>query len=216
MSRRGARIGLGLAALALLWGCSSIDRGPAEFARVRQESPDRKIVRSGEIAVTVATPAEAELQVQRIVTEAGGLVESSHVAAANVSLHCRVPADRLDAAMDAIAALGTEERRSISATDVTEQHFDLSTRLANNLALRDRLKRLLDRATDVEDVLAIEKELTRIQSEIETMQASVARLDSQVALSELAVTLERRQILGPLGYVAYGAWWAISKLFVIR
>jgi hypothetical protein len=108
------------------------------------------------------------------------------------------------------------ESRSTFASDVTEQHADLSTRLANNLALRDRLKLLLDRAQDVEDVLAIERELTRVQSEVETMQASHERLDSQIALSELSVGLERRQILGPLGYVAYGLWWGISKLFVIR
>lgn len=93
---------------------------------------------------------------------------------------------------------------------------DLTTRLTNNRALRDRLKLLLDRAKDVEDVLAIEKELTRIQSEVETMQATLDRLDSQIALSELSVTLQRRQILGPLGYVSYGLWWTISKLFVIR
>ena len=51
---------------------------------------------------------------------------------------------------------------------------------------------------------------------IETMQASLDRLNSQVALSELSVTLQRRTILGPLGYVAKGLWWGISKLFVIR
>lgn len=55
-----------------------------------------------------------------------------------------------------------------------------------------------------------------MQSEIETMQARFDRLKSDVELSALSVTLRRRRILGPLGYVSYGLWWAFSKLFVIR
>ena len=133
-----------------------------------------------------------------------------------VTLVCRIPAAQLDAAMDRIAALGKEEGRSTSATDVTDQYADLETRLRNNSALRDRLQVLLKRATKVEDVLAIEKELNRVQSEVETMQGRLDRMKSQVALSALKVTLERRVVLGPLGYVGYGLWWAISKLFVIH
>lgn len=100
--------------------------------------------------------------------------------------------------------------------DVTEQYSDLDTRLRNNLALRERLQQLLHRASDVEDVLAIEKELSRIQSEIETMQARFDRLKSEVELSALSVNLQRKRILGPLGYAGYGLGWAFSKLFVIR
>ena len=187
----------------------------AGFARGGQ-SIDRKVIRSGDLSLTVNDPADALVEAQEIVTAAGGFLEWSNVAEASVSLRSRVPADKLDSTLDAIAALGSVDSRSVSASDVTAQHADLTTRLANNRALRDRLKLLLDRAKDVEDVLAIEKELTRIQTEIETMQATLERLDSQVALSELSVTLQRRRILGPLGYVGYGLGWAISKLFVIR
>ena len=104
----------------------------------------------------------------------------------------------------------------MSAADVTEQYTDLETRLRNNLALRDRLQQLLQRAKDVEDVLAIEKELNRIQSEIETMQAQFDRLKSEVELSALSINLQRKRVLGPLGYIGYGFWWGFSKLFVIR
>jgi hypothetical protein len=118
--------------------------------------------------------------------------------------------------MDLVASLGDEERRSSGATDVTDQYADLETRLRNDLALRDRLQELLKRADDVEDVLAIEKELNRLQSEIESIQARFDRLKSQIELSRLSVRLERKRILGPLGYLGYGLWWGLSKLFVIR
>jgi chromosome segregation ATPase len=180
-------------------------------------SQDRKMVQSAVLAVSVDAPEETSSEVERLVKQAGGFVERSTATKdSNVSLHCRVPAPQLDQTMDAIAALGSEKFRSISAADVTEQYSDLETRLRNDLALRERLQQLLSRATDVEDVLAIEKELNRIQSKIETMQARFDRLKSEVELATLSVTLKRKRILGPLGYAGYGFWWALSKLFVIR
>ena len=207
-----------LAIVVVALACASVEesRQPEPVAP-GNASADRKIVRSGELVVAVDRPDEASPEVERIVAQAGGFVERSTAAKdSNVWLVCRVPASQLDQIMEAVAALGDEERRSVSAFDVTEQYSDLETRLRNDLALRDRLQQLLRRATDVEDVLAVEKELNRIQSEIETMQVRFDRLKSEVELSALFITLQRKQILGPLGYAGYGLWWVFSKLFVIR
>jgi Rad3-related DNA helicase len=186
----------------------------------RERSPalaDRKVIRSGQLALSLSDLEEARREVERLVAEAGGYVEqSSTTRDSRVFLACRVPADHLDQAMDQIAGLGNEVRRSTSAADVTDQYADLEARLRNHAALRDRLQALLKRATKVEDVLAIEKELNRIQSELDSMQGRLDRMRSQVELSDLSVTIEREVVLGPLGYVGYGVWWAVSKLFVIH
>lgn len=214
MTRAGIILSIG--AMIAATACSSTP-GSVELVRMRGEaSAERKVIRTGSLVVSVAAPADAMAQVQRLVEESGGFIEWSNVGKEHVALRTRVPEPELDRTMDAIAALGTELSRSVSASDVTEQHADLTTRLKNSIALRDRLRALLDRASDVEDVLAIEKELTRIQSEIEGMQGSLDRIDSQIALSELSIDLKQEQILGPLGYLGYGVWWIVSKLFVIR
>ena len=190
---------------------------PAESIVEGRASPDRKLVRSGELAISVDSLDATSAEVQSLVKDAGGFVErSADTKESSVWLHCRVPAAKLDGIMDAVAHLGEERRRSVSAADVTEQLADLETRLRNNIALRDRLQELLQRASDVEDVLAIEKELNRVQSEIETMQARFDRLESEVELSALSINLRRKRTLGPLGHVGYGLWWGFSKLFVIR
>ena len=230
MMRRSAaayRTVVALSAATLALGCLSVEAEPlaggyAAFALPgialsTSASTDRKIVRSGDLTVSVDFPEKISPEVERLVKQAGGFVErSTSTKDSNVWLHCRVPAPQLDQIMDSVAALGEEERRSVSAADVTEQYADLETRLRNDLALRERLQQLLSRAGDVEDVLAIEKELNRIQSEIETIQARFDRLKSEVELSALSISLQRKQILGPLGYVSYAIWWALSKLFVIQ
>lgn len=93
---------------------------------------------------------------------------------------------------------------------------DDEARLRNSIALRGRLQQLLDRANNVEEALAIEKELARIQAEIESMRARLDRMKSEVELATLSLTLERKRVLGPLSYVGYGMFWALSKLFLIR
>lgn len=117
--------------------------------------------------------------------------------------------------MDELSELGSVESRTVSSDDVTQQHQDIGVRLKNARALRSRLRDLLTRATDVEDVLAIERELTRVQSEIESMEFQLRDLDSRIELSRLTVRLQRKRVLGPLGYLGYGIWWGFKKLFVL-
>ena len=219
---------LGLALILTGAACTSSPESPAPHvarsglavAESHQQDfagGERLLVRSGSLTLAVDDPAESAVEVTRRIEAAGGLVEHSNATSEHgVSLRARVPADRLDATLDAIAALGDEKHRSLSAADVTDQVSDLEARLRNNLALRDRLQTLLERADDVKDVLAIEKELNRLQAQIESMQARYDRLQKDVAMSVLSVQLEQARILGPLGYLGAGLAWALSKLFVIR
>jgi chemotaxis protein histidine kinase CheA len=202
-----------LASIAL--GCGA-DLASRPMAAREATSDGRKVAKTAELSVEVADPEKAAAEVERVVSGEGGFVERSTAEKdAKVWLTCRVPAAQLDRLMDAIAALGTEESRSTTTLDVTDQYADLDTRLRNAQAVRGRLQELLSRAKDVSDVLAIEKELTRIQSEIETLQGQLDRLKSEISLSALSVTLEPKHVLGPLGYLGYGLFWGIAKLFVL-
>ncbi len=204
-----------LASIPGLLACASTPL--AEFSQAPQQSTVRKIVRTGDLDVSVSDTAVALREAERLVAEVDGFIEWSSVdTGKSVRLRARVPANELVTIMDALSGLGVEQYRSVSAADVTDEHADLSTRLANDISLRDRLRALLERATDVEEILAIEKELNRIQTEVESLQGRLDRLDSQIVLSELTVGLAREQILGPLGYVGYGLWWTLSKLFVLH
>ena len=157
------------------------------------------------------------LQVERLVRESGGFVERSAAGRdAKVSLQCKVPSVHLDRVLDGVAVLGKVERRSVSGADVSGQYGDLEARLRSSIALRDRLKGLLERASSIEEALRIEREITRVQAEIETMQTRLARLTSESELAALAVTLQRKQRLGPVAHAGRFLWRAVAGLFVIR
>jgi hypothetical protein len=203
-----------------LLGCASAGGDESSVAADRTKSgavSDRLLVKTAELRVAVEAVATAADSASALAQGMGGYVAGSSVAGeASAHLDLRVPAARLDEALDALAALGEERARSVAASDVTAEVSDLE---ANQRALRDRLRALLARAQKVEEVLEVERELTRLQTEIDGGEARLTHLRTGVALSALGLELERRKkprILGPLGYLFVGTKWFVTKLFVIR
>ncbi len=176
----------------------------------------RSLIRTASLTIEVDEVDVAAKAAEQLATEVGGYVESRQTSEETRGyLVLRVPADALDGALDRLAALGDVDHREVGATDVTGQLADLEARLTNDKALRDRLRALLERATDVKDVLAVEEQLTRLQTAIDTAEGTLKRMREQVALSQVTVRLERREILGPLGYLGYGLYWIGKKLFIL-
>jgi hypothetical protein len=103
----------------------------------------------------------------------------------------RVPAERFEEALGEIEKLGPVPEREIVAQDVTEEYTDLKLRLANARKLRDKLTALLDRAENIQDILAIEKELSRVTGEIERLEGRLNKLKHQVAFSKISVAFAR-------------------------
>jgi hypothetical protein len=117
---------------------------------------------------------------------------------------------------DSVTTLGDVESRTITASDVTEQLVDLDARLNALRATRDRLRQLLERADEVQDVISVERELGRVQGELESLEGRLELLRTQVAMSELSLRMTQEPVLGPLGAILAGAASLIGKLFVIR
>ena len=189
---------------------------PGRLAMALAET-ERLYVLTASQTVEVKEIASAMKQVDSVIQKSGGYVQSQSVREEEQAyLVLRVPAPQLRPVLDAMAALGSEESRSVASQDVTEQYIDTEARLKNAIALRDRLKALLGQAKGVKDILEIEKELTRVQSDIDSMEGRLKKLKGQVDLAQIDLTLKRKKILGPLGYIVYGIGWVIQKLFVIN
>lgn len=209
--------------VAMLSGCATTYReasGDAMAAVPHTESAEqssRMLIKRAWLLLEVSNVTDAVSRVTDIAKQSGGYVESSSDSggeSAHVTL--RVPGGSLTSTMASLESIGKMTSRSISSEDVTEQYVDLDARLKTMVALRDRLRALLDKAHDVKDVLAIEKELSRVQADIDSMQARLKALKGKVELASVSISIKRRRILGPLGYVLKGAWWTVEKLFVIQ
>ena len=184
-----------------------------EFATAAQQ---RLLVRRATVAIEVDDVAPVAGRAAAVVTQLGGYVQSTQTSERSLYMVVRVPAPVLDAAADSLGKLGTVTSRGASGTDVTEQVMDADARLRSLVAVRDRLRQHLERAQSVADVVAVERELTRVQSEIDVLEGRLKRLRTDVALSELTLSASQRVVLGPLGALFAGLGKAIGKLFVWR
>jgi hypothetical protein len=176
----------------------------------------RKVIRTGAITVSVTSTQNASKLAEEYVKSFDGYVEKSSTTNGETWMQVRVPAVRLDAFLDSIGKLGNEISRKLSGEDVTEQIADLDNRIKNESALRERLQQLLNRAQNVQEVLSIERELTRVQTELESLQGRLDRLTSLTDFSTVNIQLKPKRILGPLGFVGYGLYWVGSKLIFLR
>ncbi|NQT91561.1 MAG: DUF4349 domain-containing protein [Lentisphaerae bacterium] len=208
-----------LAALCVSGCATTAPRSMTSFDAI-ERSPGRDghmFVRRARLEIEVDDLEPAADTARAIAEKSNGYVEASRQTTdASIFLRLRVSADELDRVLDELAQLGNEISRQVSQQDVIETIVDLEAMLKNKVALRDRLRELVQRAEDVKDVLSIEKELTRVQTEIDSAEARLKRLRAQVSLASIELTIEPKRILGPLGFLGKGIGWIISKLFVIR
>lgn len=154
----------------------------------------RKKIRHGNLRLRVDDARSAAENVRQKVLAAGGEIqdeqENSYDRTQEIYLTVRVPAERLDSIMsDLCNQAGKVENRSVSESDITEVYYDTDARLIQKRALEKRYLEILQQAKNVEDILAIERELNQVRSDIESMDGQMRSFDKQVAMSTLVVSL---------------------------
>jgi hypothetical protein len=102
----------------------------------------------------------------------------------------RVPSNELGGAMADLRKLGRVEAESQNGEEVTQQYVDLEARLANARNAEQRLSAVLRQRTGkMQDVLDVEKEITRVRGEIEQMEAGRKALSRRVEFATINVRI---------------------------
>lgn len=156
----------------------------------------RSIIYTGTMQVRVQDVDRAARDATDRVRAAGGFVggdqRSSESSDARAELTLRVPADRFTTLIDQLAGLGKQERREIHTQDVTEETVDLDARIATQRARVDSARKLLARATTINELVTLENEVGRREADLASLEAKKRRLADLTALSTITVTF-----LGP-------------------
>jgi Domain of unknown function (DUF4349) len=165
-------------------------RGPANLYSPGQ---DLLIIKTGTLALQVtgidAALASATHQVDALGGYVSGSDRSGDGDTAQASVTFRIPAARWDEALTALRGLATKVLGEQSKTeDVTGQVVDLGARIKNLKATEQALQAIMNRATAIKDVLAVQEQLTTVRGQIEQMQAQQSGLEEQAAYSTVTVT----------------------------
>lgn len=128
--------------------------------------------------------------VEELARTSGGYL----VARTGNAITIRVPSEAFEAAVAAVTAMGDVLRRDVNVQDVTAEFRDAEVRLENLHAVRDRLEGLLAKAANVQEAIAVERELERVTAEIEQLKGRLKLLGHLVAYSTIHVAFEARPV----------------------
>lgn len=106
------------------------------------------------------------------------------------SMQLRIPSQKLDATLDALAKLGNVESRSLTAEDVSDQLVDFQARLKNLQKSEEALLKIMERSGSVRDVLQVSQQLSNTRESIERISAQLKSLQNQVAYSTITLNLQ--------------------------
>jgi hypothetical protein len=165
----------------------------ATSASTVSSAPDRKIVQTSSVELTVQDPKYSYDKIRSFVEPLGGYVESSEITGeqnVNATLTLRVPALRLEDAKANLRKLALHvDNEKSNAQDVTKQYVDTDARLRNLRAEESQYLLIMKSAVKVQDMLDVSEHLSQVRGEIEQQQAEFQALSKQIEMATIVVSL---------------------------
>lgn len=178
---------------------------------------NRLVIRNADLTIVVEDPAAVMSFISQMADDMNGFVVSSRlykrytdnsieVPEANITI--RVPADRLNEAMDLIKAQVNDpvqdiQVENVTGQDVTKEYTDLNSRLRNLEQTEQQLVEIQQEAKRTEDILNVYNQITYIREQIEIIKGQIQYYEESAALSSISVLLKAKASVQPL---QIGGW----------
>ena len=198
-SKRAALVGQNYEDKAMLRMYSESAASDASFGEMKKAAvnsaaqtawtAEKKLIKTGNVSLEVTNLAESISKVESWAENFSGYVASSSSSERDAWFSVRVPSADFENAMNSTGSLGKVLSHGMNSEDVSEQYYDLESRIQNKKVMKAKLENYLKSARDIKDLLQIEKELNSVISEIDSMEGRLKRLSNQVDYSTISVSL---------------------------
>ena len=177
-------------------GEQGTDTNGTEFEQVEGVNTEQKLIKTVNMSAETTEFDTLVADVRAKTESAGGYVENSDVGGdygMDMTRYAyfvlRIPADKLDDFVGEVKNASNVRSFGESTEDVTLQYTDLDTHIK---ALREELNALfsmMEQATSMEDILAIQSQITEVRYEIENYESQLRVYDNQVTYSTVYLDL---------------------------
>lgn len=151
---------------------------------------DRKIERFYDYTVETTDFDKDYQSIESLVAKYGGFFESSTIdrefpnesddSIRILNSTIKIPNDKSDEFRDELEGHGKILSSSNHINDFTKSYTDTSIRLKSKETELDKLNELLEKAENLEDVMAIQARILDVQAEIDQIKAAISDMDSRV------------------------------------
>ena len=166
----------------------------AEAPTTPSATAGRKIIYNARVVLVTEDLAKFDATLAKLIEARKAYVADSErtgSAGANRrgSWRVRVPVEAYDAFVAGVVKLGELVSLKADSQDVSEEFYDLEAREKAKAVEEQRLlKHLADSTGKLEEILNVERELSRVRSEIERMQGRLRALGNLTTLATVTIT----------------------------
>ena len=152
----------------------------------------RDIIFTADLTVAVPDVAAAGDEATRIIAGLGGFLYGQRTTAApepRTVLVFKVFPEDFQTALGRLGSIGDLRDQNVTADDVTERVVDLQSRINTADASVQRLRALLEQASDVKTIAELENQLLERETQLETLRGQLRTLENQVSLATITLSL---------------------------
>jgi hypothetical protein len=152
------------------------------------------IIRTASLSVRVKDVPKALDEARTTTENAGGFVGNETTTRdgqghERTRVVLRVPTDKYDEVLADLEGAGKLLDRTAKAQDVTDQVVDVESRIKSQRVSVARVRELMDQATKLSDVVALEGELSTRESDLDALLAQQASLKDRTSLATITLSL---------------------------
>ncbi|MEU3337609.1 DUF4349 domain-containing protein [Streptomyces sp. NPDC006668] len=157
------------------------------------------IIRTASLTVQVKDVPKALDRARTTTESAGGYVGDETTSRdpegrEHTRVVLRVPVDRYDEVLADLQGAGKLIDRTAKAEDVTDQVVDVDSRVKSQRVSVARVRELMDRATKLSDVVALEGELSSREADLEALLAQQASLKDRTSMATITLSLSETPV----------------------
>lgn len=193
--------------------------GGAEAGSIVSTDPTEKMVYTADVYAQTLDYDAAITALKAAVSAAGGYIENYSVSNGgsyysssyyegggrrSADYTIRVPAAQFEGFLSGIAAEFNVIDQNLYSENVTLQYVDLESRIRSLTTQQERLLELLGEAEDLDQILAIENQLTETRGEIESLTSSLRVLESRVSYSTVSLHISETTVYTPGAQAGFG------------
>jgi hypothetical protein len=168
-----------------------------EYSGEIQAETSRKLITSAYLELKTPDLEGAAAGVDALLEKYGAYCSSVNLHDNTRAYTLKVPAAQYKRFLEELAAIGRTVRLRETTEDAGRQYYDLDVRLQTQKALLQTYTGYLGRASNIEEILAVEEKIAQLQAELDDTGGQLRRLTNLIDYSTVQLELRGPRASAP-------------------
>ncbi|SNX55124.1 DUF4349 domain-containing protein [Thermoanaerobacterium sp. RBIITD] len=156
-------------------------------------SYERKITKDATISIETDNGEKCFNKILSLADQYKGYVENSSESDTSdnkkiINIILKIPANDFENVIANIKALGSVKAIRVGSNDITEQYYDIESRIKNLEIQEQRLQEIMKKANTVSEILQVESELNNVRTQIDSYKTQIKVWDNMTSMSTINLT----------------------------